>query len=137
MVKGLLLLAGLAILLISSQQMFLMFRDASFRARGNRLIARSAPLNLFDEFSWARAFRRCRRGVDLLAVVCLMRPTCLASRFGLIGPAPMSVGKTGSCRPTAQMTRLPPSGHAADEAVSLNGLVRGRSRSLVLWFYRT
>ncbi|WP_143201563.1 hypothetical protein [Bradyrhizobium sp. NAS96.2] len=47
MVKVLLLLVGLAILSVSFWQMFLMFREASFRARGNRLITRSAhPLNL-------------------------------------------------------------------------------------------
>ena len=38
MVKVLLFLGGLAILLVSFRQMFLMFRDGSFRARGNRLI---------------------------------------------------------------------------------------------------
>ena len=38
MVKVLLFLGGLAILLVSSRQVFLMFRDGSFRARGNRLI---------------------------------------------------------------------------------------------------
>jgi hypothetical protein len=36
MVKVLLFLGGLAILLVSSRQIFLMFRDGSFRARGNR-----------------------------------------------------------------------------------------------------
>jgi hypothetical protein len=41
MVKVLLFLGGLAILLVCSRQMFLMFRDGSFRARGNRLIVRN------------------------------------------------------------------------------------------------
>ena len=47
MVKVLLCLGGLAILLVSSRQMFLMFRDGSFRARGNRLIVRSAHPIIF------------------------------------------------------------------------------------------
>ncbi|WP_426442385.1 hypothetical protein [Bradyrhizobium genosp. P] len=47
MVKVLLLLVGLAILLVSLRQMFLMFRDGSFRARGNRLLARSAHPIIF------------------------------------------------------------------------------------------
>ena len=42
MVKVLLFLGGLAILLVSFRQTFLMFRDGSFRARGNRLIVRDA-----------------------------------------------------------------------------------------------
>ena len=44
MVKVLLFLGGLAILLISFRQIFLMFRDGLFRARGNRLIVRNAHL---------------------------------------------------------------------------------------------
>jgi hypothetical protein len=47
LVKVLLSLGGLAILLVSSRQMFLMFRDGSFRARGNRLIVRSAHPIIF------------------------------------------------------------------------------------------
>ena len=61
MVKVLLFLGGLAILLVSSRQV--MFHGGSFRARGN---------NLLDEFRWARAFRCCRRRVDLLAIAYLM-----------------------------------------------------------------
>ena len=47
MVKVLLFLGGLAILLVSFRQMFLMFRDGSFRARGNRLIVRNGYLVIF------------------------------------------------------------------------------------------
>jgi hypothetical protein len=47
MIKVLLLLAGLVILLVSSRQMFLMFRDGSFRARGNRLIVLNAHPMIF------------------------------------------------------------------------------------------
>jgi hypothetical protein len=47
MVKVLLFLGGLAILLVSFRQMFLMFRDGSFRARGNRLIVRNARPIIF------------------------------------------------------------------------------------------
>ena len=72
MVKVLLFIGGLAILLVSSRQVFLMFRDGSFRARGNRLIVHErTPHNLLDEFRWARAFRRCRCRVDLLAIAYL------------------------------------------------------------------
>ena len=47
MIKVLLLLSGLAALLVSSHQMFLMFREGSFRARGNRLIVRNAHPVIF------------------------------------------------------------------------------------------
>jgi hypothetical protein len=47
MVNVLLFLGGLAILLVSSRQVFLMFRDGSFRARGNRLIVRNAHPIIF------------------------------------------------------------------------------------------
>ena len=47
MVKVLLFLGGLAILLVSFRQIFLMFRDCSFRARGNRLIVRNAHPVIF------------------------------------------------------------------------------------------
>ena len=42
MVEVLLFLGGLAILSVSSHQVYRMFRDGSFRARGNRLILRNA-----------------------------------------------------------------------------------------------
>ena len=42
MVNVLPFLGGLAIVLVGSRQVFLMFRDGSFRARGNRLIVRNA-----------------------------------------------------------------------------------------------
>ena len=42
---------GLAILLVSFRQMFLMFRDGSFRARGNRLIVRNGhPIIFWTNF---------------------------------------------------------------------------------------
>jgi hypothetical protein len=47
MVKVVLFFAGLAILLVSFRQIFLMFRDGSFRARGNRLIVRNAHPIIF------------------------------------------------------------------------------------------
>jgi hypothetical protein len=47
MVKVLRFLCGLAILLVTSRQMFLMFRNGSFRARGNRLIVRNAHPIIF------------------------------------------------------------------------------------------
>ncbi len=47
MVKVLLFLGGLAILLVSFRQTFLMFRDGSFRARGNRLIVRNGHPVIF------------------------------------------------------------------------------------------
>ncbi len=47
MVKVLLFLGGLAILLVSFRQMFLMLRDGSFRARGNRLIVRNGHPVIF------------------------------------------------------------------------------------------
>lgn len=47
MTKFLLSLVGLAIILVSLRQMFLVFRDGSFRARGNRLIVRSAHPIIF------------------------------------------------------------------------------------------
>ena len=56
MVNVLLFLGGLAILLVSSHQVFLLFRDGSFRARGNRLIVRKAHPT-------GRGLRGDRRGV--------------------------------------------------------------------------
>jgi hypothetical protein len=47
MVKVLLLSGGLAILLVSSRQIFRAFRDGSFRARGHRLIVRRAHPMIF------------------------------------------------------------------------------------------
>jgi hypothetical protein len=47
MVNVLLFLGGFTILLVSFRQMFLMFRDGSFPARGNRLIVRSAHPIIF------------------------------------------------------------------------------------------
>ncbi|MBR0800846.1 hypothetical protein JQ615_36340 [Bradyrhizobium jicamae] len=47
MIKIISFLGGLAILSVCSRQMFLMFRDGSFRARGNRLIVRSAHPIMF------------------------------------------------------------------------------------------
>ncbi|WP_426442398.1 hypothetical protein [Bradyrhizobium genosp. P] len=66
MVKVLLLLSGLAILLVSAGQMFLMFRDGSFRARGNRLIARSAHPIIF----WRNLVGLVLFGVVGAALIC-------------------------------------------------------------------
>jgi len=66
MIKVLLLLGGLAILLVSSRQMFLMFRDGSFRARGNRLIVHNAhPIIFLMNFVGIVLF-----GVVGAAVIC-------------------------------------------------------------------
>jgi hypothetical protein len=46
-IKGLLFLAGFAILAVGSRQAFLMFRDGAIRARGNRLIRRNAHPTIF------------------------------------------------------------------------------------------
>jgi hypothetical protein len=42
-----LFLGGLAVILVCSHQIFLLFRDDSFRARGNRLIVRGAHPLMF------------------------------------------------------------------------------------------
>ena len=47
MVNVLPFLDGLAIVLVGSRQVFLMFRDGSFRARGNRVIIRNAHPIIF------------------------------------------------------------------------------------------
>jgi hypothetical protein len=66
MVKVLLLLGGLVILSVSSRQMFLMFRDGSFRARGNRLIVRSAHPIIF----WMNLVGLVLVGVVGAALIC-------------------------------------------------------------------
>jgi hypothetical protein len=66
MVNVLLFLGGLAILLISSRQMFLMFRDGSFRARGNRLIVRNAHPIIF----WMNFVGLALLGVVDAALIC-------------------------------------------------------------------
>ena len=66
MVNVLLFLGGLAILLISSRQMFLMFRAGSFRARGNRLIVRSARPIIF----WMNCVGLVLLGVVGAALIC-------------------------------------------------------------------
>jgi hypothetical protein len=84
MVNVLLFLGGLAILLVSSRQVFLMFRDGSFRARGNRLIVRNAhPIIFWMNFRWARAFRHCRCRVDVLAIAYLSARGGLPSFKGI------------------------------------------------------
>ena len=71
MVNVLLFLGGLAILLVSSSQMFLMFRDGSFRARGNRLIVRNAhPVTFWMNFVGLVLF-----GVAGVALICWLLPT--------------------------------------------------------------
>ena len=66
MVKVSLFLGGLAILLVSSRQVFLMFRDGSFRARGNRLIVRNAHPIIF----WMNFIGLVLFGVVGVALIC-------------------------------------------------------------------
>ena len=66
MVKVLLFLGGVAILLVSSRQVFLMFRDGSFRARGNRLIVRNAHPIIF----WMNFVGLVLFGVVSVALIC-------------------------------------------------------------------
>jgi hypothetical protein len=66
MIKILLLLSGLAVLLVSSRQMFLMFRDGSFRARGNRLILRNVHPIIF----WMNFIGLTLSGVLGAALIC-------------------------------------------------------------------
>ena len=74
MVNVLLFLGGLAILLVSSRQVFLMFREGSFRARGNRLIVRNAHPIIF----WMNFVGLVLFGIvgspDLLAIAYLSVP---------------------------------------------------------------
>jgi hypothetical protein len=66
MVKVVLFLTGLAILLVSFRQMFLMFRGGSFRARDNRLILRSEhPVIFWMNFVGVVLF-----GVIGVALIC-------------------------------------------------------------------
>ena len=66
MVKVLLFLGGLSILLVSSRQVFLMFRGGSFRARGNRLIVRNAHPIIF----WMNFVGLVLFGVVGVALIC-------------------------------------------------------------------
>ena len=66
MVKVFLFFAGLAILLASFRQMILMFRDGTFRARGNRLIARIAHPIIF----WLNFVGLVLFGLVGVAVIC-------------------------------------------------------------------
>ena len=66
MVKFLLFLGGLAILLVSYRQMFLMFHEGSFRARGNRLIERNAHPVIF----WMNLVGLVLLGVVGAALIC-------------------------------------------------------------------
>jgi hypothetical protein len=66
MVKVLLFLGGLAILLVSFRQIFLMFRDGSFRARGSRLIVRNAHPVIF----WMNLVALVLFGVIGVALIC-------------------------------------------------------------------
>ena len=70
MVKALLFLGGLAILLVSSRQSLRMFRDGSFRARGNRLIVRNAHPMIF----WMNFVGLVLFGAIGVALIC----SCLA-----------------------------------------------------------
>ena len=66
MVNVLLFLGGLVVLVISSRQMYLMFRDGSFRARGNRLIVRNAHPMIF----WMNFVGLVLFGVVGVALIC-------------------------------------------------------------------
>ena len=66
MVKVLLFLGGLAILVVCSRQMFLMFRNGSFRARGDRLIVRDAHPIVF----WMNLVGLLLFGVIGAALIC-------------------------------------------------------------------
>ena len=66
MVKVLLLLGGVAILLVSSRQVLLMFRDGSFCARGNRLIVRNVHPIIF----WMNFIGLVLFGVVGIALIC-------------------------------------------------------------------
>jgi len=66
MVNVLVFLAGLAILLVSSRQVFQMFRDGSFRARGNRLIVRNAHPVIF----WMNFVGLVLSGIVDVALIC-------------------------------------------------------------------
>ena len=66
MVKVLLFIAGLAILLVSSRQMFLTFREGSFRARDNRLIVRNSHPIIF----WMNFVGLVLFGVVGVALIC-------------------------------------------------------------------
>ena len=66
MAKVLLFLTGLAMLLVSFRQLLLVFRDGSFRARGNRLIVRNAhPIIFWMNFTGLVLF-----GVISVALIC-------------------------------------------------------------------
>ena len=66
MVNVLLFLIGLAIVLVSSHQVFLMFRDGSFRARGNRLIVHKAHPVIF----WMNFVGLALFGIVGVALIC-------------------------------------------------------------------
>jgi len=66
MINVLLFLGGLAILSVSTRQVFAVFRDGSFRARGNRLIVRSAHPIMF----WMNLVGLLLFGAVGLALVC-------------------------------------------------------------------
>ena len=66
MVNVLPFLDGLAIVLVGSRQVFLMFRDGSFRARGNRLIIRNAHPIIF----WMNFVGLVLFGIVGVALIC-------------------------------------------------------------------
>ena len=102
MVKVLLFLGGLAILLVSSRQMFLMFRRY-FCSRQSTDRTQRTPHNLLDEFRWARAFRRCRCRVDLLAIAYLSHQPG-TGRSQLIAGGRRGLAAEDSRRPSAAST---------------------------------
>jgi hypothetical protein len=66
MVNVLPFLDGLAIVLVGSRQVFLMFRDGSFRARGNRVIIRNAHPIIF----WMNFIGLVLFGIVGVALIC-------------------------------------------------------------------
>jgi hypothetical protein len=99
MVKVLLLLSGLAVLLVSSREMFLMFRDGSFRARGNRLIVRNVHPIIF----WMNFVGLMLLGVVGAALICWQLLTCCDllsndAHWWLMQRAMRRSGSGGNCR---------------------------------------
>src|SRR4051794_31875153 len=66
MLKVLLFVGGLSILFVSSRQWLRMFRDGSFRARGNRLIVRNAHPIIF----WMNFVGLVLFGIVGVALIC-------------------------------------------------------------------
>ena len=81
MVEVLLLLGGIVILLAGSRQVFLMLRTGSFRARGNRLIVRSAhPIMFFMNLVGIVLFTAIGAAVLGIAIYKLLPESGMGSR---------------------------------------------------------